>query len=625
MHKKIIISIFAVVLLLLLAVPVFADEDWVNESLNPSPFSGREYTREHWTRFSLNEYYNPLAPSVFHDNKSVRMGNAYCSVFDLPNNLTSGYTAVTKFDRERSFNNNGESASERKTNLSELENIYLRAYQFEYKGDACIVSPAWYDAMNNAKLWYYSGRSGCDADVTIYRKHCSAMGYCDDILNNQHVDDPVCLKKNTPPADIAGGYDGSQRQKRIWYSQKANQYGSVNLTKNCAIGMYTHPGNMTSADVMVAFPYGLSMPELKWNGGRNYTAVIFNTTPYTAKNVKFRAYIKTADGHMLKADEKTGDIPATSNTNGWGVTFYSFTVSFQPEDYQVIATANIEASSGLDNSATCENLITDYAYGPGRGNKTHHGSNGTQECVKVLPGNNLLSNIPYNDNYQIVDAEGETPPVIPPGPEPPAGEDNLSCYDLKAYDANTGQEITSFTAGQPIKAKAWYSSTFDVSGWARLRLYHYESNYHRLHQVGNDMNYFVSPNAQFTFEGWNGFALGTGEYQLVASIDLYNNTDPPDINSNWQHELFDGTHEESTYDDNKYIKNLTGSEAPYEPPEPQEDSESGWFPPTVMQEIPGDITEEVITEDIYGWRAIPLTRDEPEIKKRVRLVPNNPE
>jgi len=303
MHKKLIVSIFAAVLLLLLAVFAFAAEEWVPANKVPSPFTGREYTREHWTRFSLNEHYNPYKPGTFQDTHSRRIGNAYCSVFDLPNNLTEGYTAVTKFDRERSFNNNGEIAQERKTNISDLEGEYLRAYQFEYKDGACIVSPAWYNNMNYAKLWLYLDKCGCQSDVPIQRKHCSELNYCNDIPDNRHVDDPVCLKKNTPPTDIAGGYDGDRRQKRVWYS-KNSKYGSVNLTKKCAVAMYTHQGGMTSADVMVAFPYGLSMVSLEWVSGRNYKATIFNTTPYIAKNVKFRAYVLVNE-QMLKIDEKT--------------------------------------------------------------------------------------------------------------------------------------------------------------------------------------------------------------------------------------------------------------------------------------------------------------------------------
>jgi len=624
-YKKLATSVFVVIFLLLFVVPAFA-WDWEDISRHPSPFTGREYTREHWTRFSLNEYYSPYAPNIFQDGRSVRRGNAYCSVFDLPNNLTEGYTAVTGKDKSYSFNNNGETAQEKITNLSNLEGMYLSAYQFVRSGDAYIVSPAWYNNMENAKLWLKLDKSGCAADVPIYRKHCSAMGYCDNIPVTRHVDNPVCLKKNTPPADIAGGYDGNLKQKRIWYSQKTGNYGSVNLTKNCAVAMYTFNGNMTSADVMVAYPYGLSMSELRWTGGRNYSATIFNTTPYLAKNVKFRAYILTADGHMLKQDEKTGDISATSNEYGWGKYTYNFTVSPQPEDYQVIATANIEASSGLNNGATLENLVTQYAYGTLINNFTFHESGGMQETIAVLPwGGKITSNRAYDDNYKIVSAEGETPPITPPGPEPPAGEDNLSCFNLKAYDFDTGQEITSYTAGKPMKAKAWYNSTFDIGGWAKLRLYTYNQNYQQLHQINGDVNYFVEPNAEFTYDGWGGFALGTGEYKLVASIDLYNNTDPPNVDANWQHELFDGVHEETTYDDNKYVKDLTGSEAPYEPPEPVEWSQSGWYPPVGRQEIPGEITRETIRENIYGWRPIPLVRNEPEIKKKVRLVPNRPE
>ncbi|HAG08376.1 MAG TPA: hypothetical protein DCK87_02235 [Desulfotomaculum sp.] len=447
--------------------------------------------------------------------------------------------------------------------------------------------------------------------------------YGGDLRPEKTINKPKCFFKNTPPPDETAGFDENGRQKK-WYSKRSNMYGSVNLTKDCARAMYSFNNNMTSADVMVAFPYGLSMTEMTYTGNRTYKTSVFNTTPYIAKNVKLRAYVKI-NNNMIKVDEKTVDISATSNESGWGKISYTFTVPLQTEDYQVIATANIDASNGLGGGSILENLITQYAYGPYAGQQnTHHGPSGSQETVPVLPGSGInMNNLAYNDNFRILNTEGETPVPIPPGPEPPAGESNLSIYDMHVYDKETGQDVTNPTFNQTLGIKASYKSTFDVGGWARLRFYrYYEGYYNSLTQIGDNVNYYFEPGADVTYDYGQdyGFRITPGQYEIIASIDYYNNGNNPD--DNWQTEKFDGKYDETTYDDNKMARDLTGSDVPYVPPTPTERSESVWYPPLAWVEVPGEIHTHTEKEDIYGWKEIPLTKDMPEAKKKVRLVPN---
>ncbi|HAP93149.1 MAG TPA: hypothetical protein DCM26_00810 [Desulfotomaculum sp.] len=421
---------------------------------------------------------------------------------------------------------------------------------------------------------------------------------------------------------MAGGYD-ARGKKRYWYAKKGDAYGEINLTKKAATMLYTDPsGKSTSADVIVAFPYGLTMTELEQTYSDpdqtedTYTAYIHNTTPYKAVNVKFRAYELLSDGKMILIDERTGDIPAMNKINGNGVFQYVFTAPVQQGDYTVIATVNINAANGLGSKSVCEPLITQYAYGSLTGTYVHGAGGVTEKALYIPWEGRAMPNINYNDNYQTQGMVGHTPTPKPPGPEPPTGENNLSCYDMHVYDTATGEDVTSPQISQTLKVKASYKSTFSVGGWARLRFYRYEVDYSKLTQFGDTINYYFEPNQDLTYNYDYGFSLGTGQYKIIASIDYYNNSN--DLESNWQSEKFDGTHDEAKYDDNKMVRDLTGSEAPHVPPTPVETSQSGWFPPVAIIELPGEPKEEL--KPIYGYRRVDLIRDKRVVKKRVRLV-----
>ena len=59
-------------------------------------------------------------------------------------------------------------------------------------------------------------------------------------------------------------------------------------------------------------------------------------------------------------------------------------------------------------------------------------------------------------------------------------------------------------------------------------------------------------------------------------------------------------------------------EAPYVQPTPVEQSQSVWYPPVAIIETPGEPKE--VLKPVYGWRKVPLIKDERKAKKRVRLV-----
>jgi len=617
---------------LLFATSAFADKLLWEEGIEtPADYGDRFYTRAHWTKFYIN-----------YGDSTQYVGAKYASVFDLPD-LTQGYTAVHE-DRDlgRDYGDNGNEVENFLRGLCDAPiNTYLHA------GGDYRVSPAFlkdqgqWVQIGDRREWVNSyfplsfQGSGCLHDVPITRTKGDSYTY--NLPQPKYpLSNPECLKQGHP-SDVAGGVkrDGTVQ---YWYSKRSNQYGSIALSKDCAVAMYTHTGNMTSAKVTASFPYNIAVLDVKeickQGATAHYDWCVVNQTPLKAKDVYITIWKKVGNQWILVEDHGRVEIPPAT-VSGWGEYRPGVLTKVQisEENYEVVVMANLNPivfdGNGNATYINCQPLKTVYWSNALQGSPPPGvGNNGRREAIPIADFASALGfrvAEGYKDNVNYASAKGETPVPVPPRPEPPAGEKNLSCYSLEAYDADTGQEIISFQANQTIKAKAWYKSTFTFGGWARLRLYWYNSQYQQLSQVGNDINYFVEPEADFTYESWPNFGLGTGEYKLVASIDLYNNTDPPDINTGWQHELFDGVHEETTYDDNKYVLDLTGSETPYIPPEPVEDSDSGWYPPLAWVEIPGDIHEEEKTEDIYGWKEIPLTREEPAIKKKVRLVPNQPE
>jgi hypothetical protein len=368
--KSVVIPVLMLLLLLGTGLPAFAS-DWVPQGFVESPYAGREYTRQHWTRFWVNE-------TGTHKNYwdgSELIGQGYCSVFDRPGSLAEGYTAVMEKDTD--------------IGLGAVRQKFLQAFDFHYdnatQGYPC--SPAWYkeNGYENAGL-YMSNQSGCQYDVPV-TKTKGDDGYIGhpNVGRDFTINNPACLRINNPPADVAGGYDANGR-KWYWYAKKGDQYGEINLTKGAAKSLYSE-NKSTSADIIVSFPYGLHMTTLEVSHfdpkhvEDTCTAYVMNTTPYKAVNVKFRAY-ELVDGKMILIDERVGEIPAMNKVSGWGVANYTFKAPVQQSDYTVIATVNINAAGGLGSGSICEPLITQYAYGSLAGSYVHGAGGVTEKALR---------------------------------------------------------------------------------------------------------------------------------------------------------------------------------------------------------------------------------------------------
>lgn len=396
-----------------------------------------------------------------------------------------------------------------------------------------------------------------------------------------------------------------------------------NLTKDAAIGLvhrletlYPNMGVYWVPEVgyehkKVAYTADLAVTQLTAgspgsNGMAPFAAVIENLAPFDAVNAPFNLYVwqaGAANPDLVKLNQKTWNIPRGSPASG---TPGSITITgFFPvpsKDYTLIAAFGAEYVPGAKVIPGIPGAWLGDNYNPSYQGRTPPGIGPFQEPY-------------YDNNVKVTGSQRGLPPPPPPGGQQPSGNNDLAITDLKILDASTGQEVSSPSENQNLKAKATFTSTFDVGGWARLRLYEYDPEYKRLDLRGQEANVYFEPHAQVTHE-WNMGNIGLGQHTLIASIDYYNNGNDP--GSGWKSEKFDGKYEESTYSNNKMSKDLTGSEAPPRQPMNLQQSNSVWYPPLVWVRKP---VYETYTEDVYGWRKVPFIKDPATGKIRVRLIP----
>ena len=220
MFKKVVaVLIFMSLVIFSFTLFVYAEEPkrWEKPEEHPSPYAGREYTREHWTRFWVNETGTDKGA-----NDAELIGQGYCSVFDIPGSLAYGYVAVTSKDLD---------LSERPFNFDLKMNVvpkFLEAFNFNYDNTvkAYPCSPAWYkeNGYENAGL-YMSNQSGCLNDVPVKKTTGDSYTGQPGVPREATINNPACLKINDPPADVAGGYDGNR--KMYWYAKKGDQWRSI--------------------------------------------------------------------------------------------------------------------------------------------------------------------------------------------------------------------------------------------------------------------------------------------------------------------------------------------------------------------------------------------------------------
>lgn len=658
--RRLVLLVF--LFLLLMAFPAYAAEkEWVDPSsvITPDAYGDREYVRTHWLRFYTN--YGGIEWG-YTGKTAVAVGGYYAPVFGYPQQPNTGYSAVAKspnLDPAKSdpipadVRNWLEGFLGSKINPGLNDRNYWLCSPAFLKGT--VATPNGF-APSSWPISSYG--SGMEQDVYVYVGSKLPNGSAPFVPGRHDVNYPMMISNYDTPTFIAGATNG-EKTRYIWSTKAAADaagtppIGNVNLTEDLARYLMQKSFNMpagsqtftlSSGRVTASFPYNLfawSVEKVDDQGeSATYTWKIVNPTPLHLKNITVRVYThgKKTNTWNLAAVYQNVDIPPASLGGGlaanvqnsdltavgmgtWGVVSPKTPtkVPKPTEDYDVIVTAdvNLQISNGkLMGYSTDTGLRATYWHGATPKGLPSNEVPGTQL------GNNSAAILgirvadPFGDNIASVSDAGFAPAQVPG--QQNNYEDNLAAISLEILDSKTGEPISTPGPGQTFDIKATFSSTFDFAGWARVRLFRYQTKYKTLTEEDEQRVYFKA-NETKTIT-WEDKVLGSAqEYWFIASIDYSNNSDDP--NNNWTEELFDDKHDEATFEDNKLIQKLTGSDTASGPPSPQKRSYWVYYHPVKWQEIP--VYEEV-TEDIYGWVKIPFRREEIGDKAPgVRLIPDS--
>lgn len=401
---------------------------------------------------------------------------------------------------------------------------------------------------------------------------------------------------------------------------KMNFIYFFNFTRDAAIGflhrVYTISQSTFGSSVRiaeigcelkkVAFTIDLSVEQLTTtapdaSGEATFGAVVKNLSPFNCERAVFRLYT-WPDGDqqptlVFQQELSLDRAQVASGIPGSRTVYGKYPAP--GKNYKLIATINaVYSSSGIISVPGVPGRWSGDFYRP-----TFEG--------RTPPGLGAAITEPYYSNN--VTTTGLQQGWQPPDTGGNTGPDDLAVTGVQVLDAQTGQPVSSPQANQPLKIKANFVSTFNVGGWAKLRLYRYQVEYKRLDLV-DSVNVYFEPHGTYTKE-WGNYTVGVGQYKFVVSIDYYNNGNDP--STGWQAEKFDGKYDEKTYDNNKKEASLTGTEQPPRRPEPRQVSQPVWYPPVMWKETP--IYQE-FTEPIYGWKKVTFRKEEANGKVRVRLV-----
>lgn|GEM_PF-4264946 len=255
-------------------------------------------------------------------------------------------------------------------------------------------------------------------------------------------------------------------------------------------------------------------------------------------------------------------------------------------------------------SMTCEALGLTLT-----GKKIELGSDLYRSDTKAALANRWVDN--YMEQTDLLNYTG--PPddywdnLVPGGN---VGPNDLAATRITVYDAKTGTPISNPEPNQPLNVKVEFVSTFDVGGFARLRLYRYQVDAKVLSPVESAFNVYLEPGAIIEHQ-WNGYIVGTGQYRFIATIDLERTGNDPE--NDWRAELFDGIHNESNYTNNKIAYGLVGADMPDVIPSPGYwTTGPGYYPPMKAYREP--VYEKV---PIYGWKRVDYESIKPKIKTRL--------
>ncbi|RPF49553.1 hypothetical protein EDD75_0370 [Thermodesulfitimonas autotrophica] len=355
--------------------------------------------------------------------------------------------------------------------------------------------------------------------------------------------------------------------------------------------------------VMVSYPHNVKLIVLepvylaKKPGEKDRYRVLWaNDTPWEVPQARLRAYVQEKGGRpQLVAEEiiRMGTPWEQQSLGNW-----EFSVPASAKDYDVIATVDYywNGSSWVGEPLAVRN--------PNTGQYVLYGQNGHMETN-------------YADN--VVSKSMTGAPTTNPNRPVQAQDNDLAVVKVEVLDENHNPVGNTLQEGKVYYVRATYQSGFDVSGWARLRLYRYDASQKRMYEYDGGSAYF-GPKATLQ-KDFGSFGWGAGTYTLIATIDYYNSGDDP--SAGWKAEKFDGKYDEKTYDNNKMALEIGVGESPPYEPQPREYSRSVWYPPLVTKTVP--VYKTVYTVEWRDkWIKVPIRFEKANGKVVVRLAPNSP-
>ncbi|QSZ27603.1 hypothetical protein ACETAC_01420 [Aceticella autotrophica] len=601
------IFLLTVFVLMLLTNMSYADTllNWTDPTGYPTPlhYSGREYTRSHYTEYYLSEG----AGYQF-------IGSDYSPVFEPPFDIlgksAGGYTAY-----------------EAKENCDDRLGSIFDSLGVIYDNGYWIVSPAYWNSQGWNEIFKPTtpdSNSECIFDVPV-TTGIDTSGISKGLYT---INNPKCFING--PGFEAGGYDGN-----TGYHWKASgQNAPIQLTKSYASGLFKQ-STTTEAKIYFNYLYNIAVTRLDDNGNGNWTAYVFNYTPYNAKDVHLRAYI-VQDGEYTLAAETTTDIgpyavgdgsggflqPAYRPHFGEGVSSaqegltemikwnFNARAAAGSSSYKILVTADI--SLDQNGNPTGEPLKTDAAYGGHSYPSGYFAPNGKSEVAPdtqyVRSGLNVSDGL--SDNYIFSDQKQ------PPSSTPASNDIPIPPKDLAVTDVSVTDE-----GNNVANVKSTFKSTFNVGGYANITLYEVNTDLNYPPTVIKSDNIFLPPNGTVV-KDWGDIGMGEDSYKLIVSIDYdYNGSGDWKNDSNWYPEQFAGNdgkmYTEATYTNNKAEGSFKGQ---FIRPTYITNSEiqSAYYPPVKYTETPIYKTE---TEDVYGWKKVPYIKEQAVDKKpRIRLI-----
>lgn len=668
MFRKFGILGLMAVLLLTIAIPAFAS-GWTNPDEHQAPAAYRGAGIDTYTRGQYEDFFINYNGDQLGTDGAVWVGSLYpVDVFDrFVGQDSFGYAAVSQDNLNNPY---------QFQNRDSIR-AFLEGFQVPYDSGYYLVSMDFieqqsYPVQIGNQTFYIRGAWPLSSAIRDLPLNVTVEDIPGAQVKRWNISPDVGKKeiaciRNEPPGFIGEAYYLKEAPKdanghdiyHLW--QKARVYvndprGPVNLTREMAATYMDnnipsgvgYPSSFYPTDTWrgqcgVSFPYNIFVCEVKKAGDSgdyaDYDWSVVNQTPLWLKGITVRVYTRgksTGKWNLVEAYQNI-DIPPAKRGGGLlrnpesrdvVVTASGMWTVAQPrvytrvpkpsEDYDVIVTANVNLNIQSGQASSPMPTIDTGMYGVLYGKTIQMRSPGlppgeTKEMwnkASSILGVTLRQG--YNDNVASTADAGAAPP--PPGYGDTAGPNDLAVTAMQVVDTSNDQPVSSAKPNQILKIKASFKSSFDVSGWAKVRFYKYQPEYKRLDQVGDTINVYVEPRASFNRESIR-FNTGPGQYKFIATIDYYNNGNDP--STGWQPEKFDGKHEEKTYDNNKKDWDLTGSEPEPWKPHPVEYSQPAWYPPKYWKEV---ARYEDYKEDIMGWKKVPYEKENPDNKVKVRLI-----